>query len=154
MGNYSLPDKAHRHISLSQHHLPTCFLSGEKGLRITPLVAYCYILFPRVCLSLMGQSNWESNAFLWSPWSWQQWWLLRWEWESGNSHENSWASQENSDTWESGKKVWRMNFAPPTWELALYCQTRMLFYYEKDRFLPESFFNTPRQINLLPSVLL
>ena len=104
MGNYSLPDKDHRHISLSQHHLPTCFLSGEKGLRITPLVAYCYILFPRVGLSLMGQSNWESNAFLWSPWSWQQWWLLPREWESGNSHENSWASQENSDTWESGKR--------------------------------------------------
>lgn len=53
------------------------------------------------------------------------------------------------------EKVWRVNFAPPTWELALYCQTRMLFYYEKDRFLPESFlFNTsPRQINLLPSAL-
>ena len=94
----------------------------------------------------MGQSNWESNAFLWSPWSWQQWWLLPREWESGNSHENSWASQENSDTWESGKRFggWILPLPHGNWHSTakLECYSIM----KKTDFFQKAFLTPPDKL--------
>lgn len=152
MCNYSLPDKAHRCIPLSQHHLPTCFLSEEK---VWELLLFC------ILLHFVSQSMFKSDGpeqlreqclfvvtMVLSAIATTSLGMRIWEF-SREFVRISWEFRYMK-IW---KKVWRVNFAPPTWELALYCQTRMLFYYEKDRFLPESSFNTPRQINLLPSVL-
>ena len=85
----------------------------------------------------LGQSDWESNAFL-----------------AANAMVLAvmvtTSPGGNMTIWE---KASRMCFAPPTWIFALYCQTRMLSYYEKDSFVPESIFNTPRQIKSFPSFL-